>query len=68
MEKLSCSLGTDNKLLAIIAAQDKVRKTSRKAIKQLKELGIKHTIMLTGDNQTTANAIAEEVGINNVKS
>lgn len=61
-------LGTDNKLLAIIAAQDKVRKTSRKAIKQLKELGIKHTIMLTGDNQTTANAIAEEVGINNVKA
>ncbi|MBQ9930970.1 MAG: heavy metal translocating P-type ATPase [Firmicutes bacterium] len=55
----------EGKLLGIIAAADQVRETSRKAIEEFHQMGIK-TVMLTGDNQITAKAIAEELGIHEV--
>ena len=48
--------------LALFAVADTVKQTSREAIRELHELGIK-TLMLTGDNPHTANAIAAQVGI-----
>lgn len=48
--------------LALFAVADTVKETSREAIRQLHELGIK-TVMLTGDNPHTAKAIADLVGI-----
>ncbi|MEA9978625.1 MULTISPECIES: heavy metal translocating P-type ATPase [unclassified Pseudomonas] len=48
--------------LALFAVADTVKDSSREAIRQLHELGIK-TVMLTGDNPHTAKAIAEQVGI-----
>nr|WP_180202261.1 heavy metal translocating P-type ATPase [Pseudomonas sp. SbOxS1]NYU01642.1 heavy metal translocating P-type ATPase [Pseudomonas sp. SbOxS1] len=48
--------------LALFAVADTVKETSREAIQQLHELGIK-TLMLTGDNVHTAQAIAAQVGI-----
>ncbi|RRV09317.1 heavy metal translocating P-type ATPase [Pseudomonas sp. v388] len=48
--------------LALFAVADTVKDTSREAIAQLHDLGIK-TLMLTGDNPHTAKAIAEQVGI-----
>ncbi|MGN9431863.1 heavy metal translocating P-type ATPase [Pseudomonas syringae] len=48
--------------IALFAVADTVRETSREAIAQLHELGIK-TVMLTGDNPHTAKAIADQVGI-----
>ncbi|MDE1912267.1 MAG: heavy metal translocating P-type ATPase [Pseudomonas sp.] len=48
--------------LALFAVADTVKDTSREAIQQLHELGIK-TLMLTGDNTHTAKAIADQVGI-----
>lgn len=48
--------------LALFAVADTVKDSSREAIAQLHELGIK-TLMLTGDNPHTAKAIAEQVGI-----
>jgi Cd2+/Zn2+-exporting ATPase len=48
--------------LALFAVADTVKESSREAIRQLHELGIK-TLMLTGDNAHTAQAIAAQVGI-----
>ncbi|HEY0287925.1 MAG TPA: heavy metal translocating P-type ATPase [Pseudomonas sp.] len=48
--------------LALFAVADTVKESSREAIEQLHEMGIK-TLMLTGDNPHTAKAIADQVGI-----
>ena len=48
--------------MALFAVADTVKETSREAIRELHELGIK-TLMLTGDNPHTASAIAAQVGI-----
>ena len=55
----------ENKLLGIIAVADVVKDDSEKAIKELDNLGIA-TVMLTGDNEKTAHAIANIAGIKNV--
>ncbi len=49
----------------ILSVADTIRPTSRLAVVELKELGL-DTVLLTGDNSTTANAIAETVGISTV--
>lgn len=53
--------------LALFAVADAVRETSRQAIAQLHALGVR-TLMLTGDNPTTAQSIAQEVGIDEVQA
>ncbi|ROM66211.1 copper-translocating P-type ATPase [Pseudomonas brassicacearum] len=52
--------------LALFAVADTVKDSSREAIRQLHELGIK-TLMLTGDNAHTAEAIAAQVGIDQAR-
>ncbi|WGT35423.1 heavy metal translocating P-type ATPase [Pseudomonas atacamensis] len=52
--------------LALFAVADTVKETSREAIRQLHELGVK-TLMLTGDNVHTAQAIAAQVGIDEAR-
>jgi len=52
----------ESKPLALFAVADTVKDSSREAIGQLHEMGIK-TLMLTGDNPHTAKAIADQVGI-----
>ncbi|MFZ6760002.1 heavy metal translocating P-type ATPase [Undibacterium sp. Ji50W] len=52
--------------LAIIAVADTVRESSRQAIAELHALGIR-TVMLTGDNELTAKAIAKDVGIDDAR-
>jgi Cd2+/Zn2+-exporting ATPase len=52
--------------LALFAVADTVKESSREAIRQLHELGIK-TLMLTGDNVHTAQAIAAQVGIDEAR-
>jgi Cd2+/Zn2+-exporting ATPase len=54
------------KPLALFAVADTVKESSREAIRQLHELGIK-TLMLTGDNAHTAEAIAQQVGIDQAR-
>lgn len=61
-------LGTEVKILALIAVADEVRESSKDVIQKLHELGIKKTIMLTGDNKATANAIGKRLGIAEVKA
>ncbi|MFD2640692.1 heavy metal translocating P-type ATPase [Pseudomonas japonica] len=52
--------------LALFAVADTVKQTSREAIAELHELGIR-TVMLTGDNPHTAEAIAAQVGIDEAR-
>ena len=51
------------RLAAIIEIADPLRKEAKDVLKKLKALGIKKTVMMTGDNQYTAEAIAKEVGV-----
>ncbi|ANU15074.1 heavy metal translocating P-type ATPase [Planococcus halocryophilus] len=55
-------------LLGIIAIADAIRVESPSIIKQLKAMGIDHTIMLTGDHPATATAIASEIGMTDVRA
>ncbi len=55
----------DGKLLGIIAVADVIKPESPEAVRQLKNMGI-HVVMLTGDNERTANAIGRQVGVNEV--
>ena len=57
----------ENNPLGLIAVQDVPKKTSRAAVKCLRDMGI-DVIMLTGDNKRTAEAIARSLGITNVVS
>ena len=57
--------GADGKYLGIISVADVIKEDSQSAIRELKDLGI-HVVMLTGDNERTAKAIAEDAGVDEV--
>ena len=57
----------DGRLLGILAIADSVKETSFAAIRELQEMGVK-LVLLTGDNQRTARAIARQLGIDDVLS
>ena len=57
----------DSKLLGMIAIADAVKDDSLSAIKELNDMGIE-TVMLTGDNYATAQAIGKEVGVKHIVS
>jgi Cd2+/Zn2+-exporting ATPase len=61
-------LGTEQQVLAFIAVADEVRHSGKDVIQKLHDLGIKKTIMLTGDNHATAEAIGNRVGVAEVKA
>ncbi|MCZ0701598.1 Cd2+/Zn2+-exporting ATPase [Natronobacillus azotifigens] len=66
--KTTMLVGTEKEMLAIIAVADEVRDSSKEVIEKLHKAGIKETIMLTGDNQSTANAIGSLVGVTKVQA
>lgn len=55
----------DKSLLGIIAVADTIKENSEQAISELKNMGI-HTVLLTGDNEITARAIAAQAGVDEV--
>ncbi len=61
--KTTILLGNEKEVLAILAIADQIRFEAKEAIKKLKEIGIKQVVMLTGDNEGTAKAVAREVGV-----
>ncbi len=63
--KTAMLISIEDKLSGIIAVADKIKETSKKAIDELKSMGL-DVYMITGDNERTAKAIAKEVGITNV--
>ncbi|MGI2328853.1 heavy metal translocating P-type ATPase [Planococcus sp. YIM B11945] len=59
---------SEMELIGAIAVADAIRSESPEIIKNLKDMGIQHTIMLTGDHPATANAIASKVGMTDVRA
>ncbi|TES53710.1 cadmium-translocating P-type ATPase [Halalkalibacterium halodurans] len=66
--KTAMIIGTEKEILAVIAVADEVRESSKEIIQKLHQLGIKKTIMLTGDNKGTANAIGGQVGVSDIEA
>ncbi|MCD2205151.1 heavy metal translocating P-type ATPase [Halobacterium sp. KA-6] len=61
-------VGTDEELEGVIAVADEVRPEAKASIQRLRDLGVEHTVMLTGDNERTAGAIAEQVGVDEFRA
>ena len=57
--------GGEKKLLGVIAVADTIKEDSPEAIRQLRQMGIR-VVMLTGDNQRTAEAIGRQAGVDQV--
>ena len=58
----------DDRLLGVIGIADEVRPSSREAVARLRELGVEHTVMLTGDNATVAAAISDASGVHEYRA
>ena len=56
-------LAVSGVLTAVICISDPLRKEAKDAIKALHSLGVKNVVMMTGDNEKTAAAVAREVGV-----
>lgn len=56
-------LAIEGKLAAVICIEDPLREEASAVIKALKETGIRKTVMMTGDNERTAKAVAAKVGV-----
>ncbi len=60
-------ISEDSKYLGCIVISDKIKDNTPKAIKDLREQGIK-TVMLTGDSKATAKKVADEIGLSSYKA
>jgi Cd2+/Zn2+-exporting ATPase len=58
----------DGKYIGFISVADTVRGSAKEAVHQLRIMGVKDLVMLTGDNAETAKTIADQAGITDVKS
>lgn len=61
-------VASGGKLAGFICLADEVRPESKRTIKELRNLGIKRFMMVTGDNLSVANSIAKQLGIDEVKA
>ncbi|GAB3690944.1 heavy metal translocating P-type ATPase [Salinarchaeum chitinilyticum] len=61
-------VGTEDELEGVIAVADEVRPEAKRTIEALRALGVDRTVMLTGDNERTASAIAEQVGVDEFRA
>ncbi|WP_435180870.1 heavy metal translocating P-type ATPase [Halorussus sp. AFM4] len=60
-------VGTEDELEGVIAIADEVRPDAKRTVARLREFGLE-TVMLTGDNEGTARAVAEEVGVDEFRA
>src|SRR5690625_7693445 len=63
--KTAIAVGWDGKARGVLVVSDQIKPTSAEAISQFKELGLT-PVLLTGDNQTVAEQVAAEVGIDQI--
>src|SRR5690554_2995522 len=59
-------IADDNKILGVISIADKIREKASKTVHQLRSIGVKQLVMLTGDNQHTANIVGEQLGLDGI--
>ncbi|SDZ42678.1 copper-translocating P-type ATPase [Bacillus sp. 166amftsu] len=65
--KTAMLVGIDGEYAGLVAVADTVKETSKEAVSKLKDMGIQ-VVMITGDNERTAHAIAKQVGIEHVRA
>ena len=58
----------ENKFTGYIVISDEIKKDAKKAIKDLKDIGIKKSVMLTGDVEKVAKKVGEELGLDEIYS
>ena len=56
-----------SEIIGLISVMDLPRETAAKTLQQLKDIGIKHMVMLTGDHQNVGDAIAKQIGLTEAK-
>lgn len=61
-------VGRDNHVCGLVGVADTIREEASGAIQRLKSIGVRKLLMLTGDNEGTAKAIASMIGVDEVKS
>jgi Cd2+/Zn2+-exporting ATPase len=66
--KTAILVGNERDVLGVIAVADRVRDTSASVVQTLRNLGIAQSVLLSGDNERTAQAIARLVGIDHVQA
>lgn len=66
--KSTMYVATETSVVGIIAVADVLRPNVMETIQQLHKMGVKHTVMLTGDNQRVAEAIARQIGLTDVRA
>ncbi|HDL15576.1 MAG TPA: cation-translocating P-type ATPase, partial [Euryarchaeota archaeon] len=65
--KTAVFVGSDSHVIGVIALVDRIRKDSQRTVKELKSKGVR-TVMLTGDNERVARAIAEKIDIDEYRA
>lgn len=68
IQQTAAFVSVDGKLAGIVTFRDELRPESKQTLEQLKEMGVRHLLMVTGDNQATAQAIAKQLGIDDVRA
>ncbi len=66
--KSAVMIGEGGRIQGVIAVADTLRPEARSAVADLRHAGVERIVMLTGDNQRVAEAIAEELGITDVRA
>jgi len=66
--KSAVMVGDASGVLGVIAVADTIRPDARRTVEELRGSGVDHIVMLTGDNQRVAEAIAAELGIDDVRA
>ncbi len=61
-------VGTDAEVEGVIALGQRLRPEARRTIERLRELDVQRTVMITGDNERTAHAVADALGIDEVRA
>lgn len=66
IQQTAAFIAVNNQLAGVITFQDEIRPESNATLESLRRLGIKHTLMITGDNEAVAKVVAGQLGISEV--
>jgi Cd2+/Zn2+-exporting ATPase len=61
-------VGKESEVAGVIGVSDKIREDSKRMVDDLHRMGVKRTVMLTGDNERTAKAVASRIGVDEYHS